>query len=333
MTVNTSDPILEIEDLRTEIQVDGRWLPVVDGVTYSVRPGETLGLVGESGSGKSVSAMTLMGFVGRRRGQRVSGRASFQGQDLLQMPERDLARLRGNDIAMVFQEPMTSLDPSFKVGHQIAEGIRLHRGVSRDEANRIAIEAMDKVRIPNAKVRADSYPHEFSGGMRQRVLIAMAIANDPALLIADEPTTALDVSVQAQILSLLAEMRDELGLAMIFITHNMGVVADICDRVAVMYAGQIVETGGVVETFASPQHPYTSRLLASMPRLRGERTALEWIPGTPPRPAEFAEGCRFAPRCRYARDECLAPTTLLQIGDGRANRCTRGIEWKDEATK
>ncbi|MEV4900298.1 ABC transporter ATP-binding protein [Citricoccus sp. NPDC055426] len=325
-----TDPILEVEDLRTEIQIDGRWLPVVDGVTYSVRPGETLGLVGESGSGKSVSAMTLMGFVGRRRGQRLSGHASFRGQDLLGMSERDLGKMRGNDIAMVFQEPMTSLDPSFKVGNQIAEGIRLHQGVSRDEAMRLAIEAMDKVRIPNAKVRADSYPHEFSGGMRQRVLIAMAIANNPALLIADEPTTALDVSVQAQILTLLAEMRDELGLAMIFITHNMGVVADICDRVAVMYAGQIIETGEVRETFADPQHPYTERLLASMPRLRGERRQLEWIPGTPPGPAGFAEGCRFAPRCTHARDVCLEPTTLLEIGGGRANRCTRDVEWKEE---
>ncbi|MGY1551346.1 ABC transporter ATP-binding protein [Microbacterium sp. A588] len=332
MTISTLDPILDVSNLRTEIEVDGQWLPVVDGVSYSVRPGETLGIVGESGSGKSVTAMTLMGFVGRRRGQRVSGQASFRGRDLITTPERELARLRGNDIAMVFQEPMTSLDPSFKVGNQIAEGIRLHQGVSRADAKRLAIEAMDKVRIPNAKVRAESYPHEFSGGMRQRVLIAMAIANNPALLIADEPTTALDVSVQAQILTLLGEMRDELGLAMIFITHNMGVVADICDRVAVMYAGQIVETGDVVDTFASPQHPYTSRLLASMPRLRGERSALEWIPGSPPRPAEFASGCRFAPRCLHARDVCLAPTTLVQLGDGRANRCTRDVEWKEDTT-
>lgn len=330
MTATTASPLLEIEDLRTEIQVDGQWLPVVDGVTYSVKPGETLGLVGESGSGKSVSAMTLMGFIGRRRGQRVSGRASFRGRDLLGLSERELGRMRGNDIAMVFQEPMTSLDPSFKVGNQIAEGIRLHQGVSKDEAMRRAVEAMDKVRIPNAKVRAESYPHEFSGGMRQRVLIAMAIANDPALLIADEPTTALDVSVQAQILALLAEMRDELGLAMIFITHNMGVVADICDRVAVMYAGQIVESGEVRQTFADPQHPYTSRLLASMPRLRGERTSLEWIPGTPPRPAEFAAGCRFAPRCAHAQAQCLEPTTLAVVGDGRVNRCTRGVEWKKD---
>ncbi|MGL3150185.1 ABC transporter ATP-binding protein [Microbacterium sp. A196] len=332
MTLDRTEPILEVADLRTEIEIDGRWIPVVDGVTYSVRPGETLGLVGESGSGKSVSAMTMMGFVGRRRGQRASGRAAFRGSDLLTMPEKQLARLRGNGMAMIFQEPMTSLDPSFKVGNQIAEGIRLHQGVTRAEAKRLAIEAMDKVRIPNAKARAESYPHEFSGGMRQRVLIAMAIANDPALLIADEPTTALDVSVQAQILSLLADMRDELGLAMIFITHNMGVVADICDRVAVMYAGQIVETGDVRDTFASPQHPYTSRLLASMPRLRGARKQLEWIPGTPPRPVEFTAGCRFAPRCMHALEECLQPTTLIEVGDDRANRCTRGVQWKEDVT-
>lgn len=332
MTLDRTEPLLQVSDLRTEIQIDGQWVPVVDGVTYSVRPGETLGLVGESGSGKSVSAMTMMGFVGRRRGQRSSGHASFRGKDLLTMPEKELAQLRGNGMAMIFQEPMTSLDPSFKVGNQIAEGIRLHQGVSKSEAMRLAIEAMDKVRIPNAKVRAESYPHEFSGGMRQRVLIAMAIANNPALLIADEPTTALDVSVQAQILSLLADMRDELGLAMIFITHNMGVVADICDRVAVMYAGQIVESGDVRETFASPQHPYTSRLLASMPRLTGARKQLEWIPGTPPRPIEFSTGCRFAPRCEHARDICLEPTTLVETAPGRANRCTRGIEWKESVS-
>jgi peptide/nickel transport system ATP-binding protein len=323
-------PLLAVQNLRTEIQADDRWLPVVDGVSFSLKPGETLGIVGESGSGKSVSAMTLMGFVGRRKGQRTSGSALYKGRELLTMPERELGKLRGNDIAMVFQEPMTSLDPSFKVGNQIAEGIRLHQGVSRTEAMNRAVEAMDKVRIPNARVRADSYPHEFSGGMRQRVLIAMAIANNPSLLIADEPTTALDVSVQAQILTLLAEMRDELGLSMIFITHNMGVVADICDRVAVMYAGQIVEEGEVGATFSDPKHPYTSRLLASMPRLHGPRKQLEWIPGTPPRPAEFSEGCRFQARCRHATFACSAPTELVPVSTGGANRCNRGIEWKGD---
>ena len=330
MTGNEATPLLSVTNLRTEIQSDDQWLPVVDGVTFSVKPGETLGLVGESGSGKSVSAMTLMGFVGRRNGQRTSGSALYKGRELLTTPERELNKMRGNEIAMIFQEPMTSLDPSFKVGNQIAEGIKLHQGVSRSEAQRLAIEAMEKVRIPNARVRADSYPHEFSGGMRQRVLIAMAIANNPSLLIADEPTTALDVSVQAQILSLLADMRDELGLSMIFITHNMGVVADICDRVAVMYAGQIVEEGDVRSTFRDPQHPYTSRLLASMPRLHGPRKQLEWIPGTPPRPAEFSEGCRFQARCMHARDMCAAPTKLVHTEAGRSNRCTRGADWKGD---
>lgn len=325
------DALLSVENLRLEFDINGAWVPVVEDVSFAVRPGETLGLVGESGSGKSVSAMSLMGFMGRQRGQRVSGTATFQGRDLLRLNDRELERMRGNDIAMVFQEPMTSLDPAFKVGHQIAAGIRVHQDVSAAKAKEMAIEAMDKVRIPNARVRADSYPHEFSGGMRQRVLIAMAIANNPSMLIADEPTTALDVSVQAQILTLLTEMKEDLGLAMIFITHNMGVVADICDRVAVMYAGQIVEEGDVFETFAAPQHPYTNRLLAAMPSVTSRRGSLEWIPGSPPRPTDFPTGCRFAPRCRHRLDSCEQPTTLLEISPGRSNRCLRGNTWMQES--
>lgn len=327
---DAKDALLSVENLRLEIDVNGVWTPVVEDVSFEVRQGETLGLVGESGSGKSVSAMSLMGFMGRQRGQRVSGTATFQGRDLLRLNDRELESMRGNDIAMVFQEPMTSLDPAFKVGNQIAAGIRVHQDVTASKAKEMAIEAMDKVRIPNARVRADNYPHEFSGGMRQRVLIAMAIANNPSMLIADEPTTALDVSVQAQILTLLTEMKEDLGLAMIFITHNMGVVADICDRLAVMYAGQIVEEGDVFETFAAPQHPYTDRLLAAMPRITGPRGSLEWIPGSPPRPTDFSAGCRFAPRCRHRLESCERPTTLLEISPGRSNRCLRGTTWMEE---
>lgn len=327
---DAKDALLSVENLRLEIDVNGTWTPVVEDVSFAVRPGETLGLVGESGSGKSVSAMSLMGFMGRQRGQRVSGTATFQGRDLLCLSDRELESMRGNDIAMVFQEPMTSLDPAFKVGHQIAAGIRVHQDVTAAKAKEMAIEAMDKVRIPNARVRADSYPHEFSGGMRQRVLIAMAIANNPSMLIADEPTTALDVSVQAQILALLTEMKEDLGLAMIFITHNMGVVADICDRLAVMYAGQIVEEGNVFETFAGPQHPYTNRLLAAMPSVTSRRGPLEWIPGSPPKPTDFPTGCRFAPRCRHRLESCERPTTLLEISPGRSNRCLRGNAWMQE---
>jgi peptide/nickel transport system ATP-binding protein len=274
--------------------------------------------------------MALMGFTGRAIGQRISGQASFKGENLLTKKESELQTIRGNEIAMVFQEPMTSLDPSFKVGDQIAAGIRLHQNVSRHEAKKIAIDAMDHVGIPNAKVRVDSYPHEFSGGMRQRVLIAMAIANKPSLLIADEPTTALDVSVQAQVLRLLVEMQKDLGLAMLFITHNMGVVADICDRVAVMYAGQIVEQGDVFETFRNPQHPYTERLLSSIPSINKRKGTLEWIPGTPPRPSEFIHGCRFLPRCPYARELCQQTTQLIEVANNRMNRCIRGSDWMNE---
>ena len=330
MTTTATEPILDVRNLRIEFEIAGRWIPTVDDVSFSVRPGETLGLVGESGSGKSVSAMSLMGFTGRAKGQRASGTANFRSRNLITLTERELQGIRGNEIAMVFQEPMTSLDPSFKVGDQIAAGVRLHQGVSKAEAKRIAVNAMDQVRIPNAAARAESYPHEFSGGMRQRVLIAMAIANKPSLLIADEPTTALDVSVQAQILRLLGDMQDELGLAMVFITHNMGVVADICDKVAVMYAGQIVEQGDVYETFRSPLHPYTSRLLASMPSLEARQGRLESIPGSPPPPTDFPGGCRFAPRCRHALDACTDGTVLVELGNGSLNRCLRGTEWREE---
>lgn len=330
MTTTTNESILDVRNLRIEFEIDGCWTPTVDDVSFAVSPGQTLGLVGESGSGKSVTAMSLLGFTGRSKGQRSSGIANFRSRNLLGLTERELQAIRGNEIAMIPQEPMTSLDPAFKVGDQIAAGVRHHQKVSRSEAKRIAIEAMDQVRIPNAAARADSYPHEFSGGMRQRVLIAMAISNKPSLLIADEPTTALDVSVQAQILKLLGEMQDELGLAMVFITHNMGVVADICDQVAVMYAGQIAEQGDVYETFRSSLHPYTNRLLASMPSLEARQGRLESIPGTPPRPTDFPTGCRFAPRCPHALDMCTAPTTLASFGDDRMNRCSRGIDWRKE---
>ncbi len=323
-------PILSVRNLTLEFRMAGRWLPAVDSVDFDLAPGETLGVVGESGSGKSLTALALMGFVGRmRRNQRVSGQALYAGRDLLGLPDRQMQALRGNDIAMIFQEPMTSLDPSFKVGAQIAAGVRLHQKVSRAEARRIAIDAMERVHIPNAAIRADSYPHEFSGGMRQRVLIAMAIANRPSVLIADEPTTALDVSVQAQVLRLLKDMQKDLGLSMIFITHNMGVVADICDRVAVMYAGQIVEKASVDDLFDSPRHPYTERLLSSMPSIEKRSGPLTWIPGTPPQFTDFPAGCRFRPRCAHATDACLGETRLTHGTGGRSNRCTLGQDWQN----
>jgi len=321
----TAEPVLEVRDASLVISQDKDELRILDHVSFSVAPGETLGLVGESGSGKSMTALSVMGFVGRRRSQRIEGSIRFRGQELVGLAEREYRKLRGNDMAMVFQEPMTSLDPSFTIGFQIAEGIRLHQGLSRKDALKRVVEVLDLVRIPQAHRRVNSYPHEFSGGMRQRVLIAMALANNPELIIADEPTTALDVSIQAQILDLLGSLQRDLGLAMLFITHSMGVVADICDRVAVMYAGEIVEQGGVHEVFASPQQPYTERLLASMPRLdrRGE---LEWIPGSPPSVDQRPTGCRFQPRCPHATLACSEPQVLREVAPGRLVRCWRSEE-------
>jgi len=321
----TAGPVLEVRDASLVFTQDRNELRLIDHVSFEVAPGETLGLVGESGSGKSMTALSIMGFVGRKRSQRLEGSIRFRGQELVGLPESQYRKLRGNDIAMVFQEPMTSLDPSFTIGFQIAEGIRLHQGLSRKDALKRVVEVLDLVRIPQAHRRVNSYPHEFSGGMRQRVLIAMALANDPELIIADEPTTALDVSIQAQILDLLGSLQRDLGLAMLFITHNMGVVADICDRVAVMYAGEVVEQGGVHEVFGSPRMPYTERLLASMPRLdrRGE---LEWIPGAPPAVDDRPVGCRFQPRCAHAVQACGEPQALRIVAPDRLARCWRSEE-------
>jgi len=333
MTANTqADPVLDVRDLELTFTAGGRGLKLLDGVSFQVRRGETLGLVGESGSGKSMSALSIMGFVGRNRSQSLAGSIRYQGTELIGLPDKQYRRLRGNRIAMVFQEPMTSLDPSFTIGSQIAEGIRLHQGVSRDAAMKRVVEVLDLVRIPSAAQRLKSYPHEFSGGMRQRVLIAMALANNPEFIIADEPTTALDVSIQAQILELLKTLQADLGLSLLFITHNMGVVADICDRVAVMYAGQIVEEGHVLDVFREPRHPYSERLLAAMPRLDATGD-LQWIPGSPPDVDARPHGCRFAPRCHLAAEECAEPQELLVIGRGRASRCWRSTSTLPEVAR
>ncbi|RYC30722.1 ABC transporter ATP-binding protein [Lichenibacterium minor] len=299
-------PVLRVEDLT--VRFPGVPAAVVDGVGFAVGRGRTLAIVGESGCGKSVTSLALMGLL--PPAARVSGRALFAaaggGVDLLSMPPRARADLRGNRVAMVFQEPMTSLNPAFTVGDQIAEAVVRHRGVTRAQGLARAREVLDLVRIPAAAERLRAYPHELSGGMRQRAMIAMALSNDPELLIADEPTTALDVTIQAQILSLIAQLQKDTGAAMILVTHDLGVVAEVADDVAVMYAGRAVEAGPVTDIFDDPQHPYTIGLMGSMPAL-GRRTGrLATIPGAVPLPADLPPGCRFATRCPFADARCAA---------------------------
>jgi peptide/nickel transport system ATP-binding protein len=330
-----SAPLLSVEGLGIDFLTDRGWVPVVEDVSFSVAAGETLGLVGESGSGKTVSSLAVMQLVPMPPGRFSGGRIVFDGRDLMTLEERTLRTVRGNDIAMVFQESMTSLNPAFTIGDQIAEGVRAHLALPRRAAHDRAVEVLDLVGIPSPRERAGAYPHEFSGGMRQRAAIAMALACEPRLLIADEPTTALDVTVQAQVLELLRTLQQRFGMAMLFITHNLGVVADICDRVAVMYAGQVVEVAGVDDLFASPAHPYTEGLLRAMPQLgrRGERLAV--VTGTPPMPWAMPEGCRFHPRCPYAADVCrAAPPDLRALAEntGRTSRCVRLGELALEGT-
>lgn len=318
--------VLSVQDLTVEFRIGGDWTGVVTGVDLSVDAGETLAIVGESGSGKTVTSMSLLGLLPPCQ-SRVTGRIEFEGRDLLTLRKRDLNQVKGAGVAMIFQEPMTSLNPAFTVGEQIAEAVRRHLGLKRRAAMATAIEAMKAVGIPNAEQRSRSYPHEFSGGMRQRVMIAMALSCEPRLLIADEPTTALDVTIQAQILDLLRGLQEERGMAMIFVTHDLGVVAEVADRVAVMYAGNIIEQAAVGPLFADPRHPYTAGLLRSMPtgpRHGGE--PIFSIPGAPPRPADFPAGCRFAPRCDFATDVCAEPQALLEVGIRHEARCARTTE-------
>ncbi len=295
--------LLEVTDLHVTFPTDDGLVRAVDGITYSVDTGKTLGIVGESGSGKSVSSLTTLGLT-RTQGARVEGQMLFEGNDLIQMSDDQLRRIRGNEIAMIFQDPLSSLHPFFKVGKQLTEAVLIHRDVSRQAARARAVELLELVGIPDPKRRVDQFPHEFSGGMRQRVMIAMALANEPKLLIADEPTTALDVTVQAQILALLQDLQSRLGMAIIIITHDLGVVAESADEIAVMYAGRIVERAPTEQIFSSPQHPYTWGLLKSIPLLtspRGEE--LVPISGRPPSLINRPSGCHFHPRCPYVREE------------------------------
>jgi oligopeptide/dipeptide ABC transporter ATP-binding protein len=319
--------LLEVRHLRTAFATSRGEVRAVDDVSFSIAQGETLCLVGESGCGKSVTALSILQLVSPP-GRVTGGEILFEGRDLLKLHERELRHMRGNDIAMIFQDPMTSLNPVFTVGEQIAEAIRLHRKASRKEAWSAAIDGMRSVAIPAPEVRARSYPHELSGGMRQRVMIAMALACDPKLLIADEPTTALDVTIQAQILELLDNLRRERNLGLLLITHDLGVVAETADRVAVMYAGQIVEEGSVTDLFERPRHPYTEGLLRAVPRIydeSGERKKrLETIDGVVPNPLDWPRGCRFGPRCHHRLSECEAePVALEDLGMGHQSRCRR----------
>jgi oligopeptide transport system ATP-binding protein len=300
--------LLEVEDLRTHFFTRQGVVQAVDGVSFSLERGKTLGIVGESGCGKSVTALSIMGLIPRPPARIVSGSVRFDGQELTSLSERRLEDVRGRRIGMIFQDPMTSLNPTLTIGTQIVETLQRHLGMSKQEAERRAVELLEEVRIPSARARLADYPHRFSGGMRQRVMIAIAISCNPQLLIADEPTTALDVTVQAQVLDLLDELREEHEMALIIITHDMGVVAETADDVAVMYAGQIVEQAAVGELFERPEHPYTEALLAALPQLEGaglREGRLTAIPGRPPDLIGPMPICRFAPRCPYAgHDSC-----------------------------
>jgi len=293
-----------VRGLRTHFASERGEVRAVDGVDLSLERGRTLGIVGESGCGKSVTALSIMGLVPQPPGRIAGGEVLFEGEDLLRLPARRMRDLRGDQISMIFQEPMTSLNPAFPVGEQVAEALLRHRGVSKKEAENMAVEMLRRVRIPSPERRALDYPHQLSGGMRQRVMIAMALACNPKLLIADEPTTALDVTIQAQILELMQLLRAELGTAIILITHDLGVVSELADDVIVMYAGRVIERCAAERLFSEPQHPYTVGLLGSIPRLHLQQERLSAIEGFVPDPAAFPEGCRFHPRCPFAVDRC-----------------------------
>ena len=317
-----TEPILRVRDLKTYFDTDRGLFKAVDGISFDVGAGETVGLVGESGCGKSVTSLSVMGLIPMPPGRIDGGEIRFEGRDLLGLPASERRQLRGGKISMIFQEPMTSLNPVHTIGQQIIECILAHRPMTRQAARARAIEMLDLVRIPAAESRIDDYPHHLSGGMRQRVMIAMALACDPALLIADEPTTALDVTIQAQILDLLRDLRSRLGMAILIITHDLGVIAEIADRVVVMYAGKIVEAAPVHALFGDPQHPYTIGLLGSIPRLDVDRERLSTIEGVVPSPANQPAGCRFAPRCPFADRRCLdEPPPLVSLGPGHDVAC------------
>lgn len=318
-------PLLAVKDLQTVFYNDATRVAAVDGVTFEVGRGETLGIVGESGCGKSVTSLSVMRLIPSPIGRIANGEIMFDGRNLLNLSEAEMRKVRGNEISMIFQEPMTSLNPVFTVGAQIGDVIRLHQGLSKKDAAGRAIEMLRLVGIPMPEERVREYPHQMSGGMRQRVMIAMALSCNPKLLIADEPTTALDVTIQAQILELMKGLKNEIGMAIMLISHDLGVIAEMAERVLVMYAGVIMEESPVDLLFERPLHPYTEGLLSSIPsRAAGKKSRLHVIRGLVPNPQEMPEGCRFNPRCAYAEGRCFTEAPpLAQIGDGRMVRCWR----------
>jgi peptide/nickel transport system ATP-binding protein len=318
-------PLLDIRGLKTHFKTDDGWLHAVDGVDISIEAGETVCVVGESGCGKSVTAKTVLKLIDMPPGKIVAGQVLWQGRDLVPLPPEAMQKIRAKEIAIIFQEPMTSLNPVYTVGEQIAESVRLHEGLSRKDAMDRAVEMLRLVRIPTPERRVMDYPHQFSGGMRQRVMIAIALACNPQLLIADEPTTALDVTIQAQILDLMQELKDRLGMAVMLITHAMGVVAEVAQKVVVMYAGQVIEEASAEDLFAHPRHPYTQGLIRSIPRIDTaavHKVRLEAIPGTVPKLINPGPGCRFAGRCKHAMPACSAATPpLREVTPGHKVAC------------
>lgn len=315
--------LLEVDDLHVEFRVDSGVVHAVNGVSYDVRAGETVAILGESGSGKSVSAQAIMGIVDSPPGFVTDGEIRYRGRDLLTMPPNERRAIRGARISIIFQDALSALNPVFSIGWQMAEMFRVHEDLSKQEARTRSIDLLDRVGIPSPQQRFDSYPHEFSGGMRQRAMIAMAIALDPDVVIADEPTTALDVTVQAQIMELLADLQDDHGMAMVLITHDLGVVAEVADRVNVMYAGRIVEHGRTADVFGSPAHPYTAGLMTSIPRADQKGSKLQPIVGSPPDLADLPQGCAFHPRCRFRHTDCFEqhPDVVDVPGAGRYAAC------------
>ncbi len=325
-----SEKLLSVRDLRTYFYTEDGVVPAVDGVSFDLEKGGTLGIVGESGCGKSVTSLSIMRLIPSPPGKIVSGEIIFEGRDLVKLSEAEMRKIRGNEISMIFQEPMTSLNPVFTVGNQIMEAIMLHQKLDKAAAREKAIEMLSLVGIPSPERRIDEYPHQMSGGMRQRVMIAMALSCNPKLLIADEPTTALDVTIQAQILDLMRELQEELGTAIIMITHDLGVIAELVERVVVMYTGVIVESADTKTIFANPQHPYTQGLLGSIPRLDSNVKRLQAIPGTVPTPGNFPKGCGFHPRCPYAKDICEAKRPpAFEVEPGHYSACWKVVDYQD----